>query len=71
MLKNIQKSGGELVLGIELFDIFHFEDKNETSFAFRISFGSPERTLRNEEVEETMKKITQNMEKEMRIEIRK
>lgn len=71
IIKNIQKNGGDLVLNIELFDIFHFEEKNETSFAFRISFGSEDRTLRNEEVEKIIEKVIENLEKELKVKIRK
>lgn len=71
IIKNIQKSGGNLVLNIELFDVFNFKEKNETSFAFRISFGSEDRTLRNEEVEEIMEKVIENLEKELKVKVRK
>ena len=71
ILKNIKKSGGELVLNVELFDIFDFEEKKEKSFAFRISFGTNERTLRNEEIDEAMKKIAENLEKELKVKVRK
>jgi len=71
ILKNIQKSGGSLVLNVELFDIFDFKEKNETSFAFRIFFGAPERTLKNEEVDEIIGKIIQNLEKDFKVKVRK
>jgi phenylalanyl-tRNA synthetase beta subunit len=56
---------------VELFDIFDFEEKGETSFAFHIVFGSSEKTLGNKEVDELMKKITTGLEKEFEVEVRK
>lgn len=70
ILENIKNSGGDLVLEAELFDVFDFKEK-ETSFAFRISFGSDDRTLRNEEIDEAMKKIIENLEKELKVKVRK
>lgn len=70
VFKYIRRSGGDLVIDADLFDIYDLSE-NETSFTFRISFASDERTLRNEEVEETMKIITDNLEKELEIKIRK
>jgi phenylalanyl-tRNA synthetase beta chain len=71
ILKNIKKSGGDLIMNVELFDIFDFEEKKEKSFAFRISFGSNERTLKNEEVDEAMEKITEKLEKDLKVKVRK
>ena len=71
ILKNIKKNGGDLVMDVELFDIFDFEERKEKSFAFRISFGADERTLLSEEVDEAMKRITENLEKDLKVKIRK
>lgn len=71
ILEIIQKSGGNIVIDADLFDIFDFEEKGETSFAFHIYFGADDRTLKNEEIDNAMKKITGNLEKELDVKIRK
>lgn len=70
IMQIIQETGENLVIDTDLFDIYDLSE-NETSFAFRIFFASDDRTLRNEEVDEIMKKIIDNLEKELKIKIRK
>ncbi len=67
--KLIKKIGGNLVLNVEMFDVF-FKD-GVTSFAYHIEFGASERTLENVEVDEVMGKIVVGLEKELGLEIRK
>ncbi len=70
ILRSIQEAGGDLVLDVDLFDIYDFAD-GTSSFAFRIIFGADDRTLEGEEVDELMKKISAKLEKELRMEIRR
>jgi len=53
----VRKESGSLFLSIELFDIY------EGSLAFHINFLHPERTLKNEEIDEIISKIIKNLEK--------
>jgi phenylalanyl-tRNA synthetase beta chain len=71
VLKSIQQSGGNLVLDVDLFDIFDMEATEEASYAFHITFGADERTLKTEEVDEAMKKITENLENDLGVKVRK
>jgi len=70
ILRVIQKTGGNLVLDADLFDIFDFED-NTSSYAFHIIFGADNRTLKSEEVDVLMEKIINNLEKGLRVKVRK
>lgn len=69
ILKNIQKIGGDLVLDVDLFDIFEKDGRN--SFAFHIVFGDDSRTLEKREVDLLMEKISASLEKELGMEVRK
>ena len=70
ILRVIQKTGGNLVLDADLFDIFDFED-NTSSYAFHIIFGADNRTLTSEEVDVLMEKITNNLENNLKVKVRK
>ena len=69
ILKLIKKTGGSLVLDAYLFDVF--EKTGEKSLAFHIDFGSKTRTLEGGEIEVTMKKIIETLEKRLAVKIRK
>lgn len=69
ILRTIQKSGGEIVLDVDLFDIFDFED-GTTSYAFHIIFGSNKKTLEGAEIDDFMKKIRENLEREWKMKVR-
>jgi len=69
ILKEIYKSGGELVLNVDLFDIFDFED-GTSNYAFHILLGAAERTLESVEIETLMKNISENLEKNLKVKIR-
>lgn len=71
ILEKIQEVGGKLVLDVDLFDIFEIEGEEKNSFAFRIVFGSNERTLERKEVDEIMEKIMNELETNLGVEIRK
>jgi phenylalanyl-tRNA synthetase beta subunit len=69
ILRKIQETGGDLILDVDLFDIFDTEN-GKASYAFHIIFGA-DRTLKNEEVEEILKKIAKDLEQELPVKIRK
>lgn len=71
VLMNIQASGGDLVLDVDLFDIFENEKERAKSLAFHIVFGSAERTLENKEVDKLMEEITTNLEEDLKVRIKK
>ena len=70
IMQIIQETGGNMVIDTDLFDIYDLSE-NETSFAFRIFFADDNRTLRNEEVDDVMKKIIDNLEEELKVKVRK
>ncbi|MCX6766101.1 MAG: phenylalanine--tRNA ligase subunit beta [Candidatus Moranbacteria bacterium] len=70
ILAAIQKAGGNLVLDVDLFDIFDFADST-SSYAFHIIFGAENRTLKSGEVDELMKKISSVLEKDLKVKVRK
>jgi phenylalanyl-tRNA synthetase beta chain len=64
----IKKSGGSLVLSVKLFDTF--QKDGLTSHAFHIHLGA-DRTLEGKEVDGVMGKIISELERELKVEIRK
>lgn len=70
ILQTIQRAGGNLVLDVDLFDIFDFAD-GSSSYAFHIIFGSDKRTLESGEVDELMKKIIIGLENNLKVSVRK
>lgn len=70
ILQAIQKAGGDLVLDVDLFDIYDFDD-GSSSYAFHILFGAPDRTLESAEVDKLMEKIVGSLENELKLKVRK
>lgn len=70
ILQTIQELGGELILDVDLFDIFDFAD-GSTSFAFHILIGSDIKTLKSSEIDEIMRKIMEGLEVKHEMEIRR
>lgn len=61
----LETAGGELLIDTDMFDYFQDEDMRDTqtkSLAFHLIFQSPERTLTDKEVEQTMQKIVRALE---------
>jgi phenylalanyl-tRNA synthetase beta chain len=56
----IEAAAGALLRSVELFDIYRGRplDDGDKSLAFRLAFGSPERTLTEAEIDETVAAIT-------------
>lgn len=74
----IENTGGILLIDSDLFDIYESslegggaKLEGKKSFAFRLIFQSEERTLREEEIEDIMKKITKALEENPEWEVRK
>lgn len=70
ILRTIQSAGGNMVLDADLFDAIDFAD-NSSSFAFHITLGADEKTLTGKEIDETMEKITTELEKAAGIKVRR
>ena len=65
ILNTIEEAGEELLIDSDLFDYFQDEamqGEEEKSLAFHLIFQSRERTLKDEEIEKIMKKITAAIE---------
>lgn len=65
ILNIIESVGGRLLTDTDLFDYFQDEqmrDEEEKSLAFHLIFQSPDRTLRDEEVNKLVYKITEALE---------
>jgi phenylalanyl-tRNA synthetase beta chain len=63
----VQKTGGELVKNVLLFD--RFEAKNST--AIRIEMSAKNRTLESVEIDAVMEKIVSKLEQDLKVEVRK
>lgn len=70
IMQAINDFGKDLVLDVELFDIFDFDD-GSTSFAFHVLMGADDRTLSGVEIEMTVQKIIEGLEGGLGMEIRK
>jgi hypothetical protein len=55
----IQKEAGELLLRMDLFDTFTKQDR--TSYAFRLVFEAPDRTLADVDLDPVMTRITETL----------
>lgn len=69
IVTKINKAGGKLVLGVELFDVF--EKEGEKSLALRLKIGSDAKTLTSAEIDAVMKKIISALEKDLKVKVRK
>lgn len=69
----IKKAGGRLLLDSRVFDVYTGSgiDENKKSIAYSITFGSPEKTLTDEEINALMDKIITALEKSFGAELRK
>jgi phenylalanyl-tRNA synthetase beta chain len=71
--EKIRQSSGEILKELELFDVYSGEgiEENKKSLAFTLSFSSNERTLTDEEVNKLIKHITNHLEKDLDVKLRK
>ncbi len=71
--REIRARGGELLKSVVLFDVYEGKsiEKGKKSLAYSLTFSSPERTLKDEEVEQFISKITGAVEKRFDAQLRK
>ena len=71
--KEIKKAGGSLLRNIEVFDVYQGEQvgKDKKSIAYSLTFEAQERTLTDEEINQTLEIIIERLEKEVNAELRK
>lgn len=69
----IKKASGSALTNIEVFDVYTGENvgENEKSIAYSLTFNDTKRTLTEEEVMESFKKIIENVEKKCNAKLRK
>lgn len=62
----IKKVAGSLLISTEVFDIYTGAgmEKNKKSIAYSLEFGTNDRTLTDEEINQILEKIIQNLEKQ-------
>lgn len=70
--KIIKKAAGSLLTNIEIFDVYEGKNipKDKRSIAYSLSFGTTDRTLTDEEVNNIMSKIVDNLQKQIGAELR-
>lgn len=68
----IKKASGSVLTNIEVFDVYTGENvgKDEKSIAYSLTFNNTKRTLTEEEVMESFKKIIENVEKKCNARLR-
>lgn len=68
----IKKASGSVLTNIEVFDVYTGENvgENEKSIAYSLTFNDTKRTLTEEEVMESFKKIIENVEKKCNARLR-
>lgn len=71
--KLIQKNAKNILEEIKLFDLYRNEKlgENKKSLAYSLKFRSKDKTLQEDEVNETMQKIIETLEKQLKAELRK
>ena len=64
--KQIKKAAGSLMIGSQVFDIYTGDgiEKNKKSIAYSLEFGTNDRTLKDEEINEILEKIIASLEKQ-------
>jgi len=70
ILMVIQSAGKDLVQDVDLFDAIDFAD-DTSSFAFHIILGAQERTLTGKEIDDVMFAITNKLEKDLDVKMRR
>ena len=73
ILKLIENKGGKLLKNIKIFDVYEGKsiEKGKKSIAFSLSYSSPERTLVEKEVEDSIAKIIKAVENKFKATLRK
>ena len=67
VVNNIQKSGGEVVKRVDLFDVYQGEQvsSGKKSLAYNITYQASDRTLTDKEVAKIRKRIIQNLDNDL------
>ena len=70
--KLIKKAAGALLTKIEIFDVYEGVNipKNKRSIAYSLSFGTMDRTLTDEEINNIMSKVIENLQNKIGAELR-
>ena len=70
--KALVKYSGALLESAVVFDVYRGEKiaKGHTAYGVRLSFRAPDRTLRDEEIEETIVKVVTKLKSELGVELR-
>lgn len=70
---SIKKAAGALLLNSEIFDVYTGTgiEKNKKSLAYSLTFGTQDRTLTDEEINQILEKIIAALEKNLNAELRK
>ena len=63
VIQAIQKAGGSKLEKIKLFDVYLDKKNNRKSLAFHLTFEKDDRTMKSEEIDEIISKITKSLEK--------
>ncbi len=71
VISEIERSGGELIRDIDLFDIFEEIEPERKSLTFRIIFQAKDRAILPKELDQIWEKIIENLEKNQNWEVRK
>lgn len=73
MQKAIKSSGGKLLMNSKVFDLYQGKGipEDKKSIAFTLELGSSEKTLTDEEITQTINKITESLDKKFGAELRK
>ncbi len=72
-VQRLDSAGGRLLVDIELFDVYRDPvrvGEGKKSMAFRLTFRSPDRTLKAEEVDAIMAKLVRKVQKSLGAEVR-
>ncbi|HLE52385.1 MAG TPA: hypothetical protein VI755_09990, partial [Anaerolineales bacterium] len=72
VLETIQQAGGELVVGIRLFDVYRGDQAGSglKSLAYNLTYQSPDHTLTDQEVAQVRQRIIHHLEQELSARLR-
>lgn len=66
----IEKTSGQFLHSIRLFDYYPIKDKQKKSYTFNIDFQSKDNTFTDEEINRIQSKIIKQLNKELKAELR-
>ncbi len=72
ILNQIMQNGGKLLQSVNIFDVYEGKnvDNDKKSLAYSLHFASPERTLKDNEVDQATNKVIKAIEKKFEAELR-